>query len=910
MLDIVQTLLGYEVQFPYKPWMVDAIKQIPGAGFRQSGGKKFWFVPETSGPALLNWAKILGATPKLQTVIEIGAIDPLPELLIEIPLKMALFPYQRNGVAYALDKKRVIVGDQPGLGKAQPLTSLVATPTGWTTMGAAFVGQKVLGSDGMTYAIEGIFPQGERPVYNITFNDGSSTEADIDHLWQVRDVNRRRRNTGWIVKTTAEIIEAGITYRTNDARTLSGRKSILKWEIPLPVAFDIPDKEFVIHPYILGALLGDGSICSREICISIPDFEIETKYRIEALLPDNLKLRINDHGSCPQYYISQTATTHKNPYKREIERLGINVKGLIKFIPETYLFASKQQRIELLRGLMDTDGSSKNNRVTFHTCSKLLADGITDLVFSLGGQAIKRVYDRTHEGKGMEWQVNIRLDICPFHMQRKIDQWAISKKSNYASKYILAIEFIGNKPTQCIKVSAPDHLYLTDHFIVTHNTGQAIAIAEGANCKCILIICPATLRENWKREIEDKWTSRKALILSDRVKGTWAQFYRVGMIKYFIVNYESLKKYFVESVNRPLGKDGELVPLRLNHIKFRETVDLFDMIIIDESHRTKSGQTMQSKLCMGIAKGKEYVLALTGTPVVNKPIDLIPQLHIIQQLGAFGGYKGFVNRYCEGYNQASNLKELNYLLHKHCFYRREKSEVLKDLPDKMREILKCDLTNRKDYEHAENHFREFLERNGYSEGQIDQSLRAEALVQMMLLKKIAARGKVAEVVEHISEVVEAGEKIVVFAWHKEIVMEMKKHIPNAVTIVGEDSMDARQRAVDGFQNNPKVQVILCNIKSGGVGITLTASSRVAFIELPWHPADCEQCEDRCHRIGQKGSVQVSYFLGAGTIDEYIYDIIEKKRAIVNQVTGAEDNIETVEKNMVDQLIGIFAKSKK
>ena len=558
MLDIVQTLLGYEVQFPYKPWLVDAIKQIPGAGFRQSGGKKFWFVPETSGPALLNWAKVLGATPKLQTVIEVGAIDPLPELLIEIPLKMPLFPYQRNGVAYGIEKKRVIVGDEPGLGKS----------------------------------------------------------------------------------------------------------------------------------------------------------------------------------------------------------------------------------------------------------------------------------------------------------------------------------------------------------------GQAIAIAEGANCKCILIICPATLRENWKREIEDKWTSKKALILSDRVKNTWSQFYRVGMIKYFIVNYESLKKYFVESVNRPMGKDGELVPLRLNHIKFRESVDLFDMIIIDESHRTKSGQTMQSKLCMGIAKGKEYVLALTGTPVVNKPFDLIPQLHIIQQLHAFGGYKGFIDRYCQGYNQASHLKELNYLLHKHCFYRREKSKVLKDLPDKMREILKCDLTNRKDYEHAENHFREFLERSGYSEGQIDQSLRAEALVQMMLLKKIAARGKVAEVVEHVLEVVEAGEKIVVFAWHKEIVMELKKHIPGAVTIVGEDSMDARQRAVDGFQNNPKVQVILCNIKSGGVGITLTASSRVAFIELPWHPADCEQCEDRCHRIGQKGSVQASYFLGAGTIDEYIYDIIEKKRAIVNQVTGAEDNIETVEKNMVDQLIGIFAKSKK
>jgi SWI/SNF-related matrix-associated actin-dependent regulator 1 of chromatin subfamily A len=176
------------------------------------------------------------------------------------------------------------------------------------------------------------------------------------------------------------------------------------------------------------------------------------------------------------------------------------------------------------------------------------------------------------------------------------------------------------------------------------------------------------------------------------------------------------------------------------------------------------------------------------------------------------------------------------------------------------------------------------------------------MVLMGILKKIAARGKVADVIDHIQEVVDAGEKIVVFAWHKEIVQELKKAIPNAVTLVGDDSMEERQRAVDSFQSSDKVQVILCNIKSGGVGITLTASSRVAFIELPWHPADADQCEDRCHRIGQKDSVQCSYFLGHNTIDEYIYGLIEKKRKIANEATGAEDNIET---NVIDEFINLF-----
>jgi SWI/SNF-related matrix-associated actin-dependent regulator 1 of chromatin subfamily A len=546
MLDISEVHNGYSVKFQYKPWIVTAIKQIPGARF--NGATKDWYVPEYSGQALKNWAKTFNASVKETTGVVIGDIEPLPELTIDIPLKREMFPYQRNGVAYSLLKKRCIVGDQPGLGK----------------------------------------------------------------------------------------------------------------------------------------------------------------------------------------------------------------------------------------------------------------------------------------------------------------------------------------------------------------TGQAIATLMGAGVKCILVICPATIRENWKREWKI-WTDKNAMIMSDRVKNTWPQYYKVGMCNVFIVNYESLKKYFVESINKPEDK-----PLRLNHIKFKDTIDLFDAVIIDEVHRCKDGKTQQAKFVMGIAKGKEYVLALTGTPVVNKPMDLVPQLHIINKLEEFGGYKGFVDRYCQGAAQASNLKELNFLMHKHCFYRREKKEVLKDLPDKLRNIIRVDITNRADYIKAENHFIEFLRENlKKSEGEITTALRGEVMVQMGILKKVSARGKIAEMIDHIQEVVDAGEKIVVFAWHKEMVAALKEAVPGAVTIVGDDSMDQRQHAVDSFQNNPKCQVIICNIKSGGVGITLTASSRVAFIELPWHPADCDQCEDRCHRIGQKDSVQATYFLGHETIDEGIYfDIIEKKRGIVDQVMGAQ---ETVETNIVDEFINLFSK---
>jgi SWI/SNF-related matrix-associated actin-dependent regulator 1 of chromatin subfamily A len=437
-------------------------------------------------------------------------------------------------------------------------------------------------------------------------------------------------------------------------------------------------------------------------------------------------------------------------------------------------------------------------------------------------------------------------------------------------------------------------------------TAQAIALSVAAKAKCVLVICPATLKENWRREFI-AWSDRKPMILHDKVKKSFPQYYHVGMVDTFITNYESLKKYFVDEIVQPIDTDtGKKKPLRLNHIRFSEKINLFDFVIIDEAHRCKDGRGQQTKFVMGIAKDKEWVLNLTGTPVVNKPTDLISQLYIINQLNSvFGGYRRFVDRYCAGPNGSSNLRELNVLLKRSCFYRREKKDVLKDLPDKMRQIVKCDIATRNEYDKAladlETYMRENLKK---TEGEIDTSMRGEVMVRMGILKQISARGKIDSVAEFIEEIVDADEKIVVFVHHKEIAKALLERFPESLLITGENVGENRQRAIDEFQNNPRRHVIICSIKAAGVGITLTASSRVAFVELPWHPADCDQCEDRCHRIGQKDSVQCTYFLGDETIDEDIYEIIQKKREMANAVTGTED---TVEVSMIDELISLFRK---
>jgi SWI/SNF-related matrix-associated actin-dependent regulator of chromatin subfamily A-like protein 1 len=413
-----------------------------------------------------------------------------------------------------------------------------------------------------------------------------------------------------------------------------------------------------------------------------------------------------------------------------------------------------------------------------------------------------------------------------------------------------------------------------------------------------LIICPASLKENWKREFE-LTSNRRAVVLSDKMVKSWPNYIKTGLADVLIVNYESLKKYFVAETNIPKGES-----LMLKYIKFRPEIDLFKSVVIDEIHRLKDTGTAQSKYSRGICKGKAWILGLTGTPVVNKPNDLISQLGIIERFAElFGTLKQFQNRFCSKNTTRADLQELNYVLKQNCFFQRKKQDVLKQLPDKVRQIILCDITTRKEYQEAIANLSQYLrEYRAKSEQEIEISLRGQVMVQIGICKNISARGKLNEVSEHINEVIESGEKIIVFIHQKEIAQALLKLYPHAVTVTGSDTTETRQANVDRFQKDPKANIIICNIKAGGVGITLTASSRVAFVELPWHAADADQCEDRAHRIGQKDSVQCTYFLGANTIDTHIYNIIEEKRAMAGQITGNEDS---TQKQIINKIAEIL-----
>lgn len=414
-------------------------------------------------------------------------------------------------------------------------------------------------------------------------------------------------------------------------------------------------------------------------------------------------------------------------------------------------------------------------------------------------------------------------------------------------------------------------------------TCQAIASVVALNAFPCLVICPSSLKINWQREWH-MWTDKKACILNNSNINTWHLF-AAGKSLFgdsvkndvFICNYESLKKYFVQDI---VTKPGQA--FKLKDVIFTQNIRLFKSVIIDEAHRIKDPSSQQSKFTKGLTAGKEVIFAISGTPVVNKAKDLASMLAIINQIDKFGGYTKFVAEY--GFND--NMEELNYKLNTTCFYSRNKKEVLKELPDKIRTTVPCDIDNRQEYISALADLADYLkEYRAATDEQVRRSMRGETMVRIGVLKNISARGKLNAVRDYIDDMLQSDEKIVVFIHQKEIAGFLTQAFPDAVTITGNDDMVTRQRNIDAFQNDPSVKLIICSIKAAGVGLTLTASSNVVFVELPWTAADTDQCEDRCHRIGQKDSVNCVYFLGKNTIDEDIYEIIQYKRKISNTITG-------------------------
>lgn len=410
-------------------------------------------------------------------------------------------------------------------------------------------------------------------------------------------------------------------------------------------------------------------------------------------------------------------------------------------------------------------------------------------------------------------------------------------------------------------------------------TLQSIGIVDTASAYPCLVICPSSLKINWQREFE-KFTNKKAIVLDNATRTSWPYLLGMGMFHVAIVNYESLKKFFVWDI-----KGGKTFSLK--DVVFNRDINIFKSVIMDESHRLKDPSAQQTMFTRGIVEGKEWRILLSGTPVVNHAQDLVAQLAIMGRLLSDFGGRG---KFLADYGENENLSELSAKLYDTCMIRREKAKVLTQLPDKQRTDLHVEISNREEYDIAAADLAAYLrEYTQCSDREIRRKMRMEAIVKFMTLRSLASKGKVKQATDFIRNFLANGKPLIVFCSLKEIVKALQKQFPDAVRVTGDDSLAEKQAAVDAFQSG-EAQLIICSIKAAGVGLTLTASSNVAFLELAWTYADCCQCEDRAHRIGQKNNVNCYYLLGHNTIDSTLYNIIHRKKSIANQIMNCEDDI--------------------
>lgn len=412
-------------------------------------------------------------------------------------------------------------------------------------------------------------------------------------------------------------------------------------------------------------------------------------------------------------------------------------------------------------------------------------------------------------------------------------------------------------------------------------TIQALAFLQlHSELRPAVIICPASLKLNWEKEIKATMTQKcKIQILEGQSP------YRLhGDI--IIINYDILQ-YWVKDL-----------------LIFSPKI-----IIADECHTFKNNNTQRTKAVKLLAKPVPHFIALSGTPIVNRPIEIYNALSIINS-SVIPGFWEFTRRYCgakhNGYgwdfNGATNTDELHKLLTETIMIRRKKADVLKDLPDKVRSFVPMTLSNIQEYNAIERDVIGYLRQVKGKEA-AEKASNAEIMVKMEMLKQAAVRGKLNAAIDWIEEFLESDEKLVVFAVHKFVIDElMQRFSGKVVKIDGSVSITDRNQAVEQFQNNPQIKLFVGNIQAAGVGLTLTAASNVAFLELPWTPGELQQAEDRCHRIGQKFTVNVHMLLAAETIEEDIAEILDKKRKVLDAVL---DGRVTRQESLLIELMNLY-----
>jgi superfamily II DNA or RNA helicase len=810
----------------------------------------------------------------------------IEEVKVPAQLENVLRDYQRRGLDFLsyLSSFRFggILADEMGVGKALATHVRVVTPTGLRRFGDLQIGDAVMGRDGFAHRVVGVYPQGVLPAYRITFSDGSSTLCSDDHLWAVNSALRKSRGLPERVLTTKEI-----RSRLHDA-TGNARHYI---PIASPMHFG-QSPRLPVEPYLLGCLLGDGGLTRRQVRFTTDDKQILD--RCAELLPKG-----TEFAPLQRYdYAIRRTSGSSNALSVAIEEVELDGLGSsMKFVPSQYKTASLSDRLALLQGLLDTDGTvnPKNNVIEFTSVSVQLAQDVAFLVQSLGGVArtrYKATPKYTYKGEPRvgkpAYRVGVSLppEFQPFRLASKLAKY--TPRSKYLpTRAIVSVEYEQDCEMMCIAVDAPDKLFLLDDFIVTHNTVQVIAHVqrrkEDEGPSPVLVIAPTSVTHTWETEIKKFAPSLRTLRLqsgSDRA-----------------AKYDTLHDYDVVVTSYALAR---LDAHQLERFRFRT-------LVLDEAQNAKNPASQIAKVVRGLQA--DHRLALTGTPVENSLRDLWAIFGFVEP-GLLGSETSFRRRFelpiADGDEGAAAILRSRlepFLL------RRTKEDVAKELPERTEAVIECELTalQRRLYRGiAEAARRDVLAKYDEEGG---EATTVHVLAALTRLRQVCAHpgllapeylddpdasGKFDAFIETVEEVLDGGHKVLVFSAFASMLRIMRtaldrRSIPYGY-LDGSTKDRDRQAEVERFMSDDGPPVFLCSLKAGGVGLTLTAADYVILYDPWWNPAVERQAIDRTHRIGQTRPVTAYRMVTVGSVEEKIRALAERKSALSRAVVKADSAV--------------------
>lgn len=809
-------------------------------------------------------------------------------------LKTTMLEHQQQAVEKLKGLKVGGLFMEMGTGKALPLDTLVLTPIGWVSMGDIQVGDFVMGKSGFPVKVIGVYPQGVRDVYEITFSDGAKAQCSEDHLWEVNTPLRKWRNMPSMVLSLKEIKERGIKHANGNR----------KFFIPLvePVFFEQKDL-LPIDPYVLGVLLGDGYLRKNSVSISSADNQIIRL--VEERLPSECCV-VKRGGDDSYDYDIVGKQKFKNPIPKILRNLNLAGKRAeSKFIPRPYLFASAENRLEVLRGLLDTDGFADNAGIEFCTTSKQLAEDVRFLVLSLGGLA--KINEKktffTYKGVKKAGRIAYRIYIRFLSEQTcfRLDRKRVKTRKKYnPTRSIESIEYIGRKTVQCIKVDSTDGLFVINDFIVTHNTRCLIEFAAIRHHKIdkVVVFCPVALKQTWLEELHKHVESPSVYVFDDKSRQG-----QIPAADWYIVGSESMGQ-------------SDRVTLAVNELVTDKT-----FIALDESDTCKNHRAIRTQRITAISQRAKYRMVLTGTAVGEGIADLYSQMYFLSP--QILGYKSFYTfarnhlEYSEKYKGlVVNCLRTDWIAAKidPYVFQVKKDECL-SLPDKLYTTRYCSMT----WEQAQLYQRakeEILrscpdeEINSYTIFQLFTALREIVSgfwnrypdPHAHYWRKKSSEPPEMLTCQHDRLDVLAATLHEIPTSEKVIIWSNFQYSTNQITNLlaseyGTDSYSEyhgqtadRDRSLEQWRS--EARFLVASPKCGGRGLTLVESAYQVFYNNDFPYRVREQAEARNHRIGQTRRPTYIDLVCSDSIDDRIFKSLQKKESLVQAFKRELDKLKT------------------